>query len=122
MVDRTLVMLGTDAAATEEYFDTFRRSQHLEPEKMLLFAILEDAVHCYRKYSEAKDRAGKERYREAQQWIMRGENDWIFSFDNVCELLGLDPQYVRQGLLESSANIAEQEQPGRRHGLRRQAP
>jgi hypothetical protein len=25
-------------------------------------------------------------------------NDWIFTFDNVCELLGLDPEYLREQL------------------------
>jgi hypothetical protein len=31
---------------------------------------------------------------------MRGGNGWIFSFDNICDLLGLDADYVRRVLLE----------------------
>ena len=26
-------------------------------------------------------------------------SDWVFSFENICETLGLDVGYVRQGLL-----------------------
>jgi len=121
MKEKILALIGSDAAVPEQFFDTFRRSQHLEPEKVLLLAILEDAVHCYRKYRAARDRTGRERFHEAEDWIMRGKDDWIFSFDNVCELLGLDPQYVRRGLLESSAKMVEQEKPRRRRGLRGQA-
>ena len=28
-----------------------------------------------------------------------GDDDWIFSFASVCEVLRFNPEYVRQGLL-----------------------
>jgi hypothetical protein len=90
-----------DTSMVQQYLDTFRRSEHLEPEKSLLAAILEDAIQEYRKYSRSHDANGKKRFREAEEWIMRGGNDWIFSFDNVCDLLALDPEYVRRGLRET---------------------
>jgi hypothetical protein len=121
MKEKILALIASDAAVPERFFDTFRRSEHLEPEKALLLAILEDAVHCYRKYRVARDRTGRERFHEAEDWIMGGENDWIFSFDNACELLGLDPQYLRRGLRDWSAEEAEPEKPRRRGGLRGQA-
>ena len=30
---------------------------------------------------------------------MEEESDWIFSFDSICEVLGMDPRYVREGLV-----------------------
>ena len=30
---------------------------------------------------------------------MEEGSDWLFSFENICEVLGFDPQYVRQGLV-----------------------
>lgn len=107
-------LLGSDSVAAHQYFDTFRRSEHLESEQALLLAILEDAIHCLRKYRAAKDRLGRERFQEAEAWLMRQGNDWIFSFDNVCELLGLDPEYIRRGVQEWSAPAVAQE---RRRGL-----
>ena len=89
---------GIDSTITQEYLSTFRRSEQFEPEFALLRAILEDAVHCYRKYQSAQDRAGRERFLEVEAWIMASHSDWIFSFENVCELLGIDPVYVRQKL------------------------
>jgi hypothetical protein len=110
-----------DTSMLEQYLDTFRRGEHLEAEKLLLAAILEDAVQEYRKYSRAHDPNGKKRFREAEEWIMCGGNDWIFSFDNVCDLLGLDPEYVRRGLRETLGTPAEEEKRLHRDRMRRRA-
>ncbi|MGH7929482.1 MAG: hypothetical protein ACREQV_16965, partial [Candidatus Binatia bacterium] len=40
-----------DVLASHEYVENHRRKTHLEPEKNLMFAILEDAVRCYRAYA-----------------------------------------------------------------------
>src|SRR4030095_15952584 len=108
MAENNFTITTGDTSMLEQYLDTFRRSEHLEPEKSLRAASREDAVQEYRKYSRAHDADGKKRFREVEEWIMRGGNDWIFSFDNVCELLGLDPQYVRRGLRESLGTPAEE--------------
>ncbi len=121
MEEKKFSFLGNDAIVSQQFFDSFR-STHLDPEKSLLLAILEDAIHCIEKYRAATDRAGKERFREAESWIMEPGNGWIFSFDNVCELLGLDPQYIRQGLKKRCAKTIEPEAPRqRRHVPRKQA-
>lgn len=121
MKEKILSLLGSDAAVQEQYCDTLRRSEYLEPEKALLLAVLQDAIASYQKYCSARDRVGKDRFNEAEQWIMREGDDWIFTFDNVCELLGLDPQYVRRGIHEWRVGTRTQEKPRRRQGLRRQA-
>ena len=122
MEERSLAMIGNDTGAQQLYFDTFRRSEHLEPEKTLLLAILEDAIHCYRKFATVRNRAGREQFREAEEWLMGGGDGWVFAFDNVCDLLGLDPEYVRRGLRQSKAkSAAENSDRPRRHARHRQA-
>lgn len=121
MAESNFVFTGNDTTLRDQYFATFRRSEHLEPEMALLMAILEDAIHCYRKYRAARDRAGRERFRETEQWIMEEGDDWLFSFENVCEALGLDPQFIRRGVRELSASPAETERSRRRDGGHRQA-
>ena len=111
MAENIFTFTTGDTLMGQQYVDTFRRSEHLEPEKALLAAILEDAVHEYRKYSRAHDANGKSRFREAEKWIMRGGNDWIFSFENVCDLLGLDLEYVRRGLRETQGRSGEEAKP-----------
>jgi hypothetical protein len=47
-----------------------------------------------------RDGKGKSLFREAEEWVlMEQKDDWLFSFDNICEALGLNPQYIRAGLL-----------------------
>ena len=115
MKEPSSAIFGTDSEAQQRYFDTFRRSEHLEPEKVLLLAVLEDAIHLFQKLHGARARAGKEHFREVNDWFMNQGNHGLFSFDSVCELLGLDPQYVRRGLLASAASpAAESDKRGRR--------
>ena len=102
-----------DSSETEQFLDTFRRSEYLKPETALIAAVLEDAIHDYRKYRGARDHSGKERFREAEEWLMHDGNGWIFSFANVCDFLGLDPEYVRRGLLGMKGSGSDVEKPQR---------
>ncbi len=64
-----------------------------------MLAVLEDAVTCFQKCFTARDRIGTSLFREVEEWILlQGKSDWLFSFDNICETLGLDPGYIREGL------------------------
>jgi hypothetical protein len=64
-----------------------------------MVAILEDAIACFQKYLLAKDKKGKSLFSDAQEWILTKDPDWLFSFDNVCETLEIQPDYLRRGLL-----------------------
>jgi len=89
-----------DPAVAQQYLDSVRRTDPLEPEIGLLMALLQDAISDYRKYAHARDRIGQKRFCEADAWLMGSSDDWIFSFASVCEHLGLDPNYIRRGLRE----------------------
>ena len=64
-----------------------------------MFAVLKDAICCFQKYASARDKMRTRLYLEARKWLMEEDNDWPFSFANICEAIGLSPQYVRAGLL-----------------------
>ena len=121
MEETVFAVVGNDSDAPHRYFDTFRRSEYLEPEKVLVLAILEDAIHLFQKYRDARDRAGKERFREVESWFFEEGNQWLFSFENVCALLALDPQYVRHGLRESTVVPAPAPKRGRHGSAHREA-
>lgn len=75
------------------------RETPLKPEKRLMLAVLEDTVACFQKYVLAQDPRGKSLLREAEEWILEEDSDWLFCFENICETLGLDREYLREGLL-----------------------
>jgi hypothetical protein len=88
-----------DTLLPAQYFETFRTKAHLEPEKRLMLAILEDAIDCFQKYIFARDGRGKRIFREEEDWIFEENSDRLFSFENICQVLGFNPKYVRNGLL-----------------------
>ena len=97
--DRIASVFQPDTLLSAQYFDNMRRRTLLEPEKRLMLAILEDAVDCFKENLSAESGRRKMLFDDAEQWIRAGGGDWVFSFDYICEALGFNPAYVRQGLL-----------------------
>ena len=83
-----------------QYFEAMRRKHLLPGEKRLVLSVLEDAVECFMKYIDASTKKGQRLFREAEMWINLDDKKWVFSFDNVCEALNIDPNYLRRGLRE----------------------
>ncbi len=89
-----------DTVTPAQYLETVRRKTHLEADQELMLAVLEDAITCFQVHFAAQDKQKTRLFREAEEWILLQEkSDWLFSFDNVCETLGLNPGYIREGLL-----------------------
>src|SRR5947207_13111835 len=88
-----------DMLLSAQYFENLRRRTHFEPEKRLMLALLEDAINCYQDNLISRSGKKKRLFEDTEQWVLRTDGDWIFSFDNVCDALGLNPEYVRQDLL-----------------------
>jgi len=110
--EKAMPLFQPDPTVTDDYLDTLRPRESLEPEKRLMLAVLEDAVGSFKKYLFARDRKSRALFREIEEWILEKENGWIFSFKNTCEALGLDPGYVRQGLLRwKEKELAKQAGP-----------
>jgi hypothetical protein len=111
MDERVTSLFQPDTLLPDQYLDTFRRKLHLEPEKKLMLAILEDAVACYQKYLFASDGKGKAQFRDTEDWFFQGTDLGIFSFDIVCETVGLEPNYLRRGLAHwKKQRLAQQTQ------------
>ncbi|MGE0822414.1 MAG: hypothetical protein AB7G75_02650 [Candidatus Binatia bacterium] len=70
----------------------------LSGEVALMFAVLDDAISCYRKGTVAKSRRAQRLAREAGVWLFSDDPAWPFSFVNACGVLGLDSEYIRLGL------------------------
>ena len=93
---RTGKSVRATMAASPGVFDTLRRQP--TPETRLLIAILEEAINCFQRYYLAEHDSGQRLFREADEWLMSDHRDWAFSFESICDAIGLDPSYVRHGL------------------------
>ena len=81
-----------------QYFEAMRKKHLLEGEKRLILSVLEDAVECFMKCIDSPTSKGQRLFRDADEWIALEDKRWVFSFDNVCEMLDINPEYLRRGL------------------------
>jgi hypothetical protein len=81
-----------------QYFEAMRRKHLLEGEKRLILSVLEDAVECFMKCIESPTNKGQRLFRDADEWINLEDKRWVFSFDNVCDMLDINAEYMRAGL------------------------
>jgi len=61
---------------------------------------------------------GKRIFQETEQWFFAGEEDGVFTFENLCEILRLTPGYIRRGLLDhkqGKSRPADTRTPGPEH-------
>lgn len=98
--EKTFSLFQPDILIQSQYFQHMRRKNPLGPEKRLMLAILEDAVTCFQKQLRTKSTKGKTLFRDAEAWILEEDGSWLFSFANICEMLGLNADYVRRGLIQ----------------------
>jgi hypothetical protein len=105
--ERFASLFQPDTLIPQEYLDTFKRRTHLQPEKRLMLAVLEDGVACFQKYVTAQDTRGRKYFQETEAWILEEPSERLFSFANVCETLGLDGDYLRRGLMRWKAAALE---------------
>jgi hypothetical protein len=93
-----------DTVLPAQFFETLKRKTIFEPEKRLMLAILEDAIRCFQGNLLARNLRSQRVFEEAEEWFLGADGDWIFSFDNICDALGLNSAYLRQGLLRWMKN------------------
>ena len=87
--------LDLNAFVPSQFFENLRKhASNKTGEGRLLVAVLQDAVDCFQKNALSGDR----HFEDAEKWIMGTNSNAALSFEYVCSVLDLDPQYVRQGL------------------------
>ena len=78
-------------AADNYQFETSRRD--------LAAGILEQATLDLRRFHGATSGLEREFYLDAYRWVISDDCSWPFSFLNVCQLLDLIPETVREEVL-----------------------
>ncbi len=81
-----------------QYFDRVQIDASLQAEKRLMLAVLEDAVGTFQKYAHVSGRRPRRLFAEAEEWFASTDTQWPFAFVNICQALGLEPEYIRRGL------------------------
>lgn len=81
----------------EKVYGVKQQQADQEALRALMLAVLEDGIACFQGYYFQPSRTNEKLFQEADEWI-HSDDDGVFSFNNVCETLGLDPERLRKGL------------------------
>ena len=73
--------------------------QYEASRKDLAAGILKQAALDLRRFHGATSAIERELYLDAYRWVISDDCSWPFSFLNVCQLLNLAPESLRQKLL-----------------------
>lgn len=111
-----------DVLLVNEYLHVHQSNFAQTPEMKLLAAVLKDGIDSYVKQLSSKPRRGKKFLNEAEEWFFSKDEDRLFSFENVCGILKIEPGYIRRCLLrykqehsrlkQASAQLAAQTSGG----------
>lgn len=105
LVERMEEMIGgheQDILLPEQYNELRRRRHELQGEIKLMFAVLEDAIHCYLKLNcmTAQSRRRRILLYEVREWINSKNSKGLFAYETLCEVLGVDAGRLRTVLDE----------------------
>ena len=95
--DDLLFQISSLPLATHAATNQTRRLE-LMGEFILVQAILREAIRTYQKYAVKKGIRASRLFREVDEWFSSDDRQWLFSFVNICDVLALEPTYIRTGL------------------------
>jgi hypothetical protein len=108
MTDSDNHIFEPDVVLSSEFFSPPSRLPG--PERSLLLAVLEEAVRCFVRYRNATDRKQRALHLEARDWFSSNARARLFDFENVCDVLGINPEYMRERMFAlgtaSTADVA----------------
>ena|SRR6185312_16440679 len=89
-----------DIITPAQFYDMRRDDGAIAPVRRLMMAVLEDALRCFQNNANAHEGLRRKLFEEAEQWLCRDHGEGPFAFETVCETLGIEPQYLRAGLID----------------------
>lgn len=89
-----------DMITPEQFYEGHRDESSIRPVKRLMLAVLEDALRSFQNNATAIAGPRRRLFDEAEEWLCGGAGEGPFSFETVCETLGIEPEFLRKGLLE----------------------
>lgn len=107
-------LFDPEVVLPDQMFPGAKLPPFVQSEGRLMLAILQDAVDCYQRHALARNPRHRAEFEEAKAWIASNDSDWVFSFENICNVLGIDPDYVRTGLERRAPRSRRRARPAAR--------
>jgi hypothetical protein len=89
-----------DLLTPAQYYDSKHPDNADVPLKRLMIAVLQDAIRCFQIGAHSKSGSKLQSYYEVQEWLFGETREGPFSFQSVCDVLEIAPEYLRMGLAD----------------------
>src|ERR1700719_4479722 len=73
-------------------------------EQRLMLAVLVDAINILQGWNRMGSARKRRAFAEAAQWVITKGTHYPFSFDSVCDALGIDPEVLRARLAAAASD------------------
>jgi len=98
-IDRAPVIQPASSLASFSLATALSRLYYHQGEQRLMLAVLVDAIGCVEHYGTRQGARNWGDCCAALRWISSNDQQWPFSFENICAALGLNPAKLRTTLL-----------------------
>jgi len=88
-----------DIVTPDQFFANRRDDSAVRPLKLLMMAVLEDAIVTFQKNAINQSRNGRTLFSEVEQWLCDRSHEGLFSFESVCDTLSISAECLRNELL-----------------------
>ena len=88
------------ARSADRYEDPAR------PSRMLMQAVLEDAIRSLLHNCPARTFRARRLWQEEFDWLTSRDRSHAFTFENICDALSVDARTLRSRVLDAAARIA----------------
>ena len=102
-------VVGLHQILPSQYFDV-SAGHRLSAEQRLMLALLADAINVFQQGATSRATRKRLLYIDAERWIMMTAKTapHAFSFDTVCDALGINPSVLRRRLIVWKHNVCRQ--------------
>lgn len=88
------------------------RDAQIKPLRRLMAAILSEAVNRFQRNLFQTSLSGRCEFVEAEFWLFKDDSEALFSFNNVSDVLSLDPRHIRRQLSVAGGPVSSSEFDG----------
>ncbi len=97
--DRGIDSLDPDHMTPGQFSGMLRSHSWRDGEHRLVAAVLQDAIETFQKTAFAESNEKREQFSEVYRWVTDEENQTLFAFNTTCDILDLDSDCLRDGLI-----------------------
>lgn len=93
--EESLAAIAADVLLPTQFFEGTHHPDAGDPERRLMSAVLELGIRDYRNLVAGADASRRSDWNSVHGWLEERDARWLFSFENICNVLGIDADAVR---------------------------